>query len=235
MATIEEIHKQIGEECEKIGVDISRLRFKTAIQWFAAMGHMEAGFQLDVAAAELQARTIDQKTFVQRRANIVASTGPVVIRVKGRFPFNSSMAVVAIFGDDAEWRVYTLPIKSDDGSGNHPGPTCYTLGRHAAVFDSEAMSLETFIAEIVDEWATVDSGQGARKIEQDAIVAYLNSLPDDYTVKQAAQDIADEIHLEGDEEEEGETEVVGGGDQQLPNGSQPTEVTPTAANGQTTA
>jgi hypothetical protein len=203
MTTIQEIHNQIAEEAKKIGIDIDKLRTKTAIQWFPLMGNLEASFQLDVAAAEFQSRAIDQKTFEQRRAQIVSATGPVIIRVGDRFPLNPAMCAVAIFGDDAEWRVYALPIKSDDDDPNkpHPRPACYTLSRHAAVLDLEAMPMETFVSEIIDEWAVVDSAAGARKIEQDAIVAYLQTLPDDYSVKQAARDIADEIHLEGDEEE----------------------------------
>lgn len=204
MATIQEIHAQIGEKADKLGVDISQLRFKTAIRWFPPVGNLEASFQLDVAAAELAARSIDQKTFVQRRAQIVASTSPVVIRVGDAFPFNPTMRTVAIFGDSQEWRVYALPIKAagDDPNKPHPGPTCYILNKFSATYDAESMSIDVFISEIVDEWVEAKTGSASREFEKETIVAFLQSLPDDYSIKQAAADIAEDLHLEGDEEEE---------------------------------
>jgi hypothetical protein len=110
----------------------------------------------DVDIEEL--RQIDAYTWLPRPND---PTYKVTFFKRGRQnPFNEYLDVFALFhrGDDVY--VYSLPVRSppataDGKEGDAPVPTCHILCKKAPTMITERMQLETFIAEVTDEWINV--------------------------------------------------------------------------------
>jgi hypothetical protein len=75
---------------------------------------------------------------------------PVTFRVGDRSPFNKRMGVVALFQNDAEVRVYAIPLEKPE-KNEEVAFTRHTLSKTAPTFFWEALPPDVFQAEIASE------------------------------------------------------------------------------------
>ena len=182
---------------DKLTFDRGKLPRVTAVKWVPRRGQFEATMLYSIAAEDQSAQGN------ARREDILSSVQPTTFRVGGAWPFLQGMTIVAIFSDDEMHRVYAVSTLEDlSGAGSVP-PTRYTCRRGIYDYSAEIMHIDTFIDEIVNEWTDVAAGMSSAEDERRDAVEYLRSLPDDYSVKQAATDIEQDVHHDGEDEEEG--------------------------------
>jgi hypothetical protein len=111
-------------------------------------------------------------------------------------PFNAKFAIFNLFREGDEVRVYELP-KADarpDNEDDVLAPRCVTLSPTGAFV--EAMSLQSFIEAVGDEWSRVESECTTADKEKLAILAYGEELAPDYALSEFLDDLRDDVHRE---------------------------------------
>jgi len=187
-----EVERRIAAETAKLGIDFRHVRQKAMIQWFAERTQLEVSIILGMEPDDAKRARLAE----QLRPSLVPT---IVVRGR-RFPFNDHMVVLGLFGDDDEpsWRVYAVPVEGPEDQK----PVCYTLSRSAFVMDSDQMNIDTFVLEIANEWSRAYFGEPARTREKAAIIEYLNTLPVEHSIREAAQEIGDDLHLVSDDDDD---------------------------------
>lgn len=190
MKTIAELAKAIEEES---GLDISQLPQIGRFVWHARRTPVEVSllFPLAQTAADQQ--------------ELLDSMNPTVWKVNDVVPFSSGMLVFAIFEDVDEARVYAVPVDQSAGKNSGP-PTLYRLSKlgSAGIWSQQTMTEDAFKTAIANEWLAVDQDARTPEDEREDVIAYIGDLPDNYPVKQLMRDLAEEAHLDGDDDEEDE-------------------------------
>ena len=122
---------------------------------------------------------------------------PTLLR-RGEPGLQPNTVIVEMFQNDDAFRVYAV---SNDPKG--PPPSRYTLSKTAPVYLIEAMSLETFMEEIAQEWREVaedaETPEDAAEEERETVAVWLEKQ---IGQTQLAQQVRDGEHLEEDEPEE---------------------------------
>jgi hypothetical protein len=80
---------------------------------------------------------------------------PITIKLGEKSPFNGRMGVVAMFQNETEVRVYSVPVEKPE-KNEVSWPTRHTLNKQAPTFFFEALPQDVFEAEIADELCTLD-------------------------------------------------------------------------------
>lgn len=145
-----------------------------------------------------------------------AGARPLVIRPGEPLGLNRDFSVFTFFADDEEIRVYCIL--------NNEKPTikpltlcrCYLLSRSQPTYVCQGMSLDVFKQCIADEWSEVATGLNTGEAMLQSIVDYIDSLPEDYSLKKLRDDI-EAGTIDVPEEPEGEP---------APNGAAATPVDP---------
>lgn len=123
-----------------------------------------------------------------------------------------TVMILGMFQGDNDVRVYTLAV----GDSKHP-PTCYTLDKRSPTMVCESMSLDTFIAEMADEWSVLDAEMSTAEKERESIVSFLQKMNGDAVLVGLIEEGA---HLE-EEDEEDEPVLPGQTSSTLPNAPPP--------------
>lgn len=182
---------------EEAGLDVAALPKIGRLVWHARRTPMEVSLLFPIVPED-------------GRKELLDSMNPTDWRVNGPVPFNAGMVVFAIFEDADEARVYALPAAEADAKSLGP-PTLYKLSKLSQVplFSQQSLSLEAFKEAVANEWLAVEEDFTTAEKERDAVLEYLESLPANYSVKQAVLDIQDEKHLDSVDDDEDETQQNG--------------------------
>jgi hypothetical protein len=80
---------------------------------------------------------------------------PITIKLGEASPFNKRMGIVAMFQNETEVRVYSVPIEKPE-KNEVATPTRHTLSKTAPTFYFEALPQDVFEAEVADELCELD-------------------------------------------------------------------------------
>jgi hypothetical protein len=187
---------------EKFTFDRAKLPRKAAVKWAPRRTHFEATMLYSMTGEDLEQKRISAEQATEQRRDIMDSIQATTLQVGGAWPLRAGMTIVAIFSDDDVHRVYAVQTLEELNGGPSIPPTRYNCKRGVFDYDADVMHIDTFIDEIVNEWVGVEAGVSSAQQEQEIVVDYLRSLPPDYSVHQAATDIEQDVHHDGEEEED---------------------------------
>jgi hypothetical protein len=221
---------QFEQEIEKrAGIEIKTLPRKAAYLWVPKRNAIEV--QLMIQLLTTAKKNVPAEELMNEMT-------PMFIRRLGVWPMNHDYVVAEMFDDEAELRVYAVAAKNSVMQCVR-----YKIVKACPVptFGYDEMLFETWTDAIVEEWQVIDSDVNAAEVEREAVVEYLKAMPDDYRVKDAAEDVEEGLHLvDTDDEEEGTAEdgEEGGDDsdgQEANEGVESAAAVPSNAAAETTA
>jgi hypothetical protein len=199
-------------------VDILSLPRHQAYAWFPIMTALEAQIRVSFLP-ELNEET---KALIEKeRKRLDKAIRPTLISLDKIWPLPSVsvMHVFEIFSDADEVRVYAFGEEVPEGVEGKVGQfTRYKLSKSAAIYGSETMTEARWVSEVAKEWVEVDAEANAGEIatleERAAVIEFLKDQIEEnesYSVRDAIDDLKDEVHLvEPDDEEEEEEEEEDG-------------------------
>jgi len=209
--------RQIAAEiANRTDAEIDKLPHKLHHVWVARSTPAEAQVRFSMLAADPKFAqcTDQQKSF--ELAKLLAELDPMLLSKYADWPMSAGTLIFEMFEDETEVRVYAIPKMSKDMTEKPP----VVLNRYRIckanplpTYGVEAMVLETWMNEVAREWDEVDGDISAVEIaveeERDDVVEYLKSLPADYQIKDAIEDVEEKLHLvetEDDDDDEEEEE-----------------------------
>jgi hypothetical protein len=151
----------------------------------------------DASEVALLVSTLDEKDPIyQERVNsFLAGLEPQVFALGAPCPCDRRLKIIEMFEEDTEYLVYA----ADD---EVTAPRLFRLSKAEATFSEHSFTEDAFVSALANEWSNVDDGLFTMDRERNAVIEYLRSMPDGYSCDQAADDIENENHYEGDEDED---------------------------------
>lgn len=139
--------------------------------------------------------------------DLLASMQPMLLQRHGDWPMNDDSVIAEMFDEgDTELVVYAIN-KKDQTLGVR-----YRINKQCSMpaFGVEEMPMDTWLDELVEAWRTVESDIDYEEVavedERNATIAYIQTLPKDYSLEDLVGDLEDENHLVPVDEEEEEEE-----------------------------
>lgn len=230
--------KQIAVEIAKrADVKIEELPIKTAHVWVSKFTAMDVQTKLALKNASPEWAGFSNERKGEELNALMADMTPMVLQRRGSWPMTDGVLIFEMFEDEDELRVYAMPTKTKDGKPAN-AMVRYRINKACSlpVYGAEMMPLETWMNLIAEEWQALDAdinvAEVAVEVERDAVLAYLRSVPADYLVKDAADDIEEELHLvEVDETDESEPADGGADGDDAGDGEPPAAAAETSPNG----
>jgi hypothetical protein len=176
---------------EQTGLEIKNLPRKRTYLWVAKRTPLEVQMMMALLQASNKPIPADQ---------MLADLTPMLVGRLQLWPMNPDYTVAEMFDDELELRVYATAILTV-GKDRIAHFVRYKIVKACPlpVFAVDEMSFDIWTDQIAEEWEAVNSdvnaAEEAAEEERGAAVTYLRSLPDDYRVKDAADDLEDENHL----------------------------------------
>jgi|HubBroStandDraft_2_1064218.scaffolds.fasta_scaffold00039_40 hypothetical protein len=214
--TWSQIEAKIKEES---GIEFNELPRRQAHVWVPKRTPTEVQIMLALMTASPQWSTWNDAQKAAKLDDLMSEMTPMTIMKNMAWPPNPAYVVAELFDDEDEVRVYAIAGK-DRESGISFGMR-YTISKSCPlpVYTASGMFLDVWVAALTEEWSAVDGetnlAEVATEEERDAVIAYLKSVPADYQIKDAIDDIEEELHLidpddddDGDEPEETETKAA---------------------------
>jgi len=145
---------------------------------------------------------------IEKVQNMIGkSMEPIIFRRKTENPLNKKLTIAEMFMDEDEVRLYCWEPPAEPVDPEEKVCARYRLNKNSNTFSVENMSLDVWMDEVAEDFKLLAGGWTAEQ-ERDAVVDYLESLAPDFSVKEAAIDIKEGMHVPDDdeieEEEEGE-------------------------------
>lgn len=196
--TIAEIREAIIDEANTDDVisDLPRLK---RFAWFARRTPIEVGLLYPmIEDADPQAGA--------KRDHLLSSMNPLVFVTGGPCAHDRRFVIVEMFQDDTDYRVYAVPTHEFPKER----PTLFKFSKLQATFSETVLIMDGFVSAIANEWSEVDDDIFTLDRERSAVIDYLNTLPEGYACKRAAEDIEHEAHYPADDEDEEEETPVNG-------------------------
>jgi hypothetical protein len=183
---------------KQTGLELKDLPRKRTYLWVARRTPLEVQMMMALLQAANKPVPAEQ---------MLVDLTPMIINRLQPWPMNPDYTVAEMFDDDVELRVYAMAVLTNKAV--HCVRYKIVKACPLPVFALDEMSFEVWTNQIAEEWEGVNSDVNAAEEaiieERDAVITYLQSLPDDYRVKDAADDIGDENHLvETDDEPDAE-------------------------------
>lgn len=232
--TWSQIETKIKEES---GIEFNELPRRQAHVWVPKRTPTEVQIMLALMTASPQWGTWNDAQKAAKLDDLMGEMTPMTVMKNTPWPPNPMYVVAELFDDEDEVRVYAIASKDKD-SGISFGMR-YTISKSCPlpVYTASGMFLDVWVGALAKEWEAVDRKTNTAEVEEIAaeeeredVIEYLKSLPAEYQIKDAIEDIKEKLHLvetddEDDEDEEEETGVA-----EDPQGA---AETPSAANGPT--
>jgi len=124
-------------------------------------------------------------------------------------PFNGKYTIVALHHDADSVRLYEAASAADPGE-KLPPARLVTLSKTAKTMFAEVMNLERLVDMLAEELSMLTDDCGPAERERERILAYLGEMHPGTTVRTVAEHIAEEKHLEEDDDEPEPTEGPNG-------------------------
>lgn len=109
--------------------------------------------------------------------------------------YAKTLSIFAMFHDDANVRVYCAPVVKEVPY------TRFVISKQARSLVAETMLLDIFKESVADELRIANGDAHGAELERDSIVEYLKTLPGDYPLSEAIEDIDAEVHNEAVDDE----------------------------------
>jgi len=207
--------KQImAEVAERSGVDLESLPVMMHYVWVARRTAMDVQVQLTLEQSkpDWAARPDVQK--MQTIRSLMAEMDPMLLTRFGSWPMGDAL-IFALFQDETEVRVYTIPKMGKDMTEAPPKiANRYRIAKAnpLPVYGVDAFTFDAWMDAVAQEMEAVESeedpAEAAVEEEREKVISYLESLPADYLMKDAIEDLDEELHLVEREEEDEPGEVV---------------------------
>ena len=188
---------------ERSGVEIADLPRKRTYFWVPRCTPLEVQMNSSMLQAAGKPVPYDE---------LLAAMQPMLLQRHADWPMNDDYLIAEMFDDGDDLIVYVVS-KKDQTLGVR-----YRINKQCPMpaFGVEEMPMDTWLDELVEAWRAVESDidyeELATEEERDATIAYIKTLPKDYSLEDLVGDLEDENHLvpveeeeeEDDEEEKGE-------------------------------
>lgn len=186
---------------ERAGVEIADLPRKRTYFWVPRCTPLE--IQMISTLKQAANEDVPYK-------ELLASMQPMLIQRHGDWPMNDDYLVAEMFDDgDADLLVYVVS-KKDQTLGVR-----YRINKQCSMpaFGVEEMPMDVWLDQLAEEWKAVESDIDYEEVavedERNATIAYIQTLPKDYSLEDLVGDLEDENHLVPVDEEEEEEEEEG--------------------------
>ena len=186
----------LNEEIEKrSGLELLNLPRKRTFLWVPKRTTPEITLMTQLQQAK-NAELPPDKQIKIPYDQYMADLTPMVLGRHKDWPMNDDFVIAEMFDDGEELRVYAVAKAGDNKLAFR-----YRIVKTCAipVFGSEEMPYETWVDELVEEWKAIESDidyeELATETERDAVIAYIRTLPKDYTLEDLIGDLEDENHL----------------------------------------
>ena len=183
---------------ERAGVEIADLPHKRTYFWVPRCTPLE--IQMISTLKQAANEDVPYK-------ELLASMQPMLIQRHGDWPMNDDYLVAEMFDDgDADLLVYVVS-KKDQTLGVR-----YRINKQCSMpaFGVEEMPMDVWLDQLAEEWKAVESDIDYEEVavedERNATIAYIQTLPKDYSLEDLVGDLEDENHLVPVDEEEEEEE-----------------------------